>query len=79
MELRNRRNRLLEVKIMKTKHTPGTEQNIAAAALEETLPKAQFKFRFLEWANDRGTTGEQFDRLALCFHARQNLLTLVRK
>ena len=70
---------------MQAKHIPtnqcqtGTEQNLAAAALEETLPKAQFKFRFLEWANDRGTTGEQFDRLALVFHARQNLLTLVRK
>jgi len=64
---------------MKTKHIPGTEQNLAAATLEETLPQAQFKFRFLEWSNGRGTSGKQFDRLALLFHARQNLLTLVRK
>ena len=70
---------------MQTKHIPtnecktGTEQNIAAAALEETLPQAQFKFKNLEWSNNRGTTGKQFDRLALCFHARQTLLTLVRK
>jgi len=70
---------------MQAKHIPtnqcetGTEQNLVAAVLEETLPKAQFKFRFLEWANNRGTTGEQFDRLALLFHARENLLTLVRK
>ena len=64
---------------MQTKHTTGTEQNLAAAALELTLPQAQFKFRFLEWSNDRGTTGEQFDRLALSFHATQNLLTIVGK
>ena len=64
---------------MQTKHTTGTEQNLAAAALELTLPQAQFKFRNLEWSNNRGTTGEQFDRLALLFHARENLLTLVRK
>jgi len=57
----------------------GIEQNLAAAVLEETLPQAQFKFRNLEWSNNRGTTGGQFDKLALLFHARQNLLTLVRK
>jgi len=70
---------------MQAKHIPtnqcktGIEQNLAAAALEETLPRAQFKFRMLEHANDRGTGGGQFDRLALLFHARENLLTLVRK
>ena len=65
---------------MQTKHTPtGIEQNIAAAALEETLPQAQFKFRNLEWSNNRGTTGDQFDKLALCFHARQNLLMPIQK
>ena len=64
---------------MQTKHTTGTEQNLAAAALELTLPQAQFKFRNLEWSNNRGTTGGQFDRLALLFHARQNLLTLIQK
>jgi hypothetical protein len=64
---------------MKTKHIPGTEQNLAAAALEETLPQAQFKFRFLEWSNGRGTTGKQFDRLALLFHSRQNVLNLINE
>jgi len=58
---------------MKTKHTSGTEQNLATAAREETLPQSQFRFRFLEWSNGRGTSGKQFDRLALLFHARQNL------
>ena len=57
----------------------GTEQNLAAAAVEETLPAAQWKFRCLEYANDRGTGGDQFDRLALLFQARQKLLELIRK
>ena len=64
---------------MKNESKTGTEQNLATAALEETLPQAQFRFRFLEWSNGRGTSGKQFDRLALLFHARQNLLTLVSK
>ena len=70
---------------MQAKHIPtnqcqtGTEQNLAAAALEETLPEAQFKFRCLEYANDRGTGGDQFDRLALLFQARQKLLELIRE
>ena len=41
-----------------------TGQNMVAAAQEETLSSAQGKFRALEYANDRGTGGEQFDLLA---------------
>ena len=65
------------MKIPTNERKTGTEQNLAAAVLEETLPKAQFKFRMLEHANDRGTGGDQFDKLALLFHARQNLLELI--
>ena len=62
---------------MQKKHKIGIEQNLAAAAIESTLPQAQFKFRHLEWTNNRGTTGAQFDKLALLFHARQNVLELI--
>jgi len=40
-----------------------TQQNLAAAKLCDTLPKAQLLFRRLEHANDRGTGGSQFDEL----------------
>ena len=41
-----------------------TVQNIVAAAQEKTLHRAQGKFRALEYANNRGTSGKQFDLLA---------------
>ena len=41
-----------------------TTQNMVAAAQEKTLQQAQGKFRALEYANNRGTGGNQFDLLA---------------
>ena len=57
----------------------GTERNIATAANEPTLDQAYHRFRFLEYANGRGTIGAQFERVEKLFNAKQRLLKVNEK
>ena len=50
-----------------------SEQNLAAAKLAPTYPKAGLLFRRLEHANNRGTGEHSFDLLEQHFNEKESL------
>jgi len=50
-----------------------SEQNLAAAKLEPTYPKACLLFRRLEHANNRGTGEHSYDLLEQHFNEKESL------
>ena len=64
----------MQKKNLPTNEVPTTTQeNLAVAKMQETLPKACMKLRMLEYANNRGTSEHQFDLLEEHFNAKESL------
>tara|TARA_Y100000310_G_scaffold285889_1_gene309660 strand:+ start:269 stop:583 length:315 start_codon:yes stop_codon:yes gene_type:complete len=55
------------------------EMNMAAAQCCETFNKAVMKFRALQYANDMGTGGPDFDELEKFFIEKQGLYDYLEK